>query len=137
MSNVKTKPNDLFLAKTNSAKNFKILVSNGYIREINNILFVYDQELKMWFLSNADNTWVAIPNFVAENNVRIWTLLKTKKTLTGKIKPTHKAMPNTIEIAVEDIDDVMYEISNRNLSFKDTYEVFRERYQLPEYTLGD
>ena len=136
-ADIKQRANDTFIAHTNSEKNFKILVSRNFIIEINNVLFLYDKEIKIWKVANADFAWVAIPNQVSNNNIRIWTLLLAKKKLSGKIKATHKPMPCTFDIAEDQIETVLEAVSSRNLNFKETYNIFKEALNLPEYSLKD
>lgn len=132
---VKERGNDKFITMTNNAELFTMLVSNGYVVEINNVLFVYDQLTKLWTVANADFAWLAIPKYVV--NDHLWTLVKTKTKMSGKRKATTKRLDNTFQLAEDQFRDVAVEVANRDMEFQDVYEIFKEPLGLGEYTLDD
>lgn len=134
---IKSRGNDAFIVHTNDQKKLKILAEKGYIREVNNVLFVCDNETDLWVVCNADFAWLGIPKFLNKNSNRYWNLLKIKKTFTGTYKATAKVLPNTFELNSDQVNDMILTIQQRNLTFAQVYGYVKTPFNLPDYVLGD
>lgn len=131
---IRERGNDHFTVSTNDTRSFKILAEKGYIKEINDILLTLDRDTQLWTVSNANYCYLVIPNNIER---RLWVLLRKKKGIFGKEKPTSKKMQNTFEINNDQLLPFVQQIVNNNLSFKDVYDLTKVYMDLPEYSLPD
>mgnify|MGYP001591569595 CR=1 FL=1 len=131
---IRERGNDRFIVATNDERSFKILAEKGYIKEINDILLTLDRDTQLWTVSNAKYCYLVIPNNIQR---RLWVLLRKKKGMFGKEKPTSKKMQNTFEINNDQLLSFVQQIVNNNLSFKEVYNLTKVYMDLPEYSLPD
>lgn len=131
---IRERGNDHFTVSTNDNRSFKILAEKGYIKEINDILLTLDRDTQLWTVSNANYCYLVIPNNIER---RLWVLLRKKKGIFGKEKPTSKKMQNTFEINNDQLLSFVQQIINNNLRFKDVYDLTKVYMDLPEYSLPD
>lgn len=134
---LKERGNDHFNIHTNNSKMLKMLAEKGYVKEINNILFILDNETELWVVANTDFAWLGIREFMDNRHPRFWTLLKMKKGFTGKYKPTAKILPNTFEINRDQVISMIQAIQNNNLTFSQLYSYVQPQFNLNNYILGD
>lgn len=131
---IRERGNDHFTVATNDERSFKILAEKGYIKEINDILLTLDRDTQLWTVSNTKYCYLVIPNNIQR---RLWVLLRKKKGMFGKEKPTSKKMQNTFEINNDQLLSFVQQIVNNNLSFKEVYNLTKVYMDLPEYSLPD
>lgn len=137
-SDIRERGNDNFRILVIQPNNFKILVSRGFIKEIGNICFLYNQETDLWTLVNSDFHYVTIPTKIYNN--RLWYIGQTKnKLLSGGRKMSRKSEVNVIEIASDQVNSLFNQIINldESFDFQALYNKLQPQLNLPPYNLPD
>lgn len=140
MTFIKERGNEDFRIGYNPSmkEEFQILVGNGLIKEVNNCLFIYNNKTELWCLVNSDWHFLYLPKNGLTSNGRLWNLTGMKKKMfSKKKKPAMIPARNVIELSKDQVVNLLYQISEKDLSFYQVYERLKSQLNLPEYVLPD
>lgn len=132
MIKIKERGNDNYTVRCNSANNLKVLASRGYIKEIGECLFLWNQVTELWEVYDARYVHLLIPDY--PQHKRIYTVLDTKfKLFSKKLKPANRPPTNKVEIARDEFMTAVDVILEDEMTYRQFYEYCTEYFELPPF----
>ena len=132
MLQIKERANEQFTVRCNNRTNMQILTSKGYIKEVGQCLFLFNQQTELWEVYDARYAYLVIPNY--PRHERIWNLFDTKKALfSDKLKPVTRPPVNKVELAKDEIMSAIENVASQELSYRDFYELVKPYFGLRDF----
>lgn len=127
-------PNEPFITKSDNSAWFKQLVLAGWVREINDSLFLYHPEIDTIYVTENNKTFL---HLTKRNDLISYEIRSIKET-NGKKFKTINVKPPVFELSQEQFTDVQEYVLRENLHFKDIYVMYQDHLNLPDiYHLND
>ena len=125
--------NDHYLFTCKKQTNLQILASQGFIKEIGDTVFLWNQEISLWEGFDSPHLFLNIPDYPRYE--RLWVALRVKQGLFSKKKKGSSLLPlNKIQVTTEEMIDLIDIIKRDHLSYKETYELYHSYFpHTPEY----
>ena len=135
MIQIKERGNETYSFRCNDKTNLKILTANGYIKEVGQCLFLFNQETMLWEVYDARYVYLVIPKF--PKHERIWNVFDTKKKMfSDQLKPVARPPRNKIELAKDEIMTAIEQVAHEEMTYRDFYERVANHFGLPEFVEG-
>lgn len=132
MLQINERANEKFTVRCNNRTNMQILTSKGYIKEVGQCLFLFNQQTELWEVYDARYAYLVIPNHPTHE--RIWNLFDTKKALfSDKLKPVTRPPVNKVELAKDEIMSAIENVASQELSYRDFYELVKPYFGLRDF----
>ena len=132
MLQIKERANEQFTVRGNNRTNIQILTSKGYIKEVGQCLFLFNQQTELWEVYDARYAYLVIPNYPTHE--RIWNLFDTKKALfSDKLKPVTRPPVNKVELSKDEIMSAIENVASQELSYRDFYELVKPYFGLRDF----
>ena len=67
MLQIKERANEQFTVRCNNRTNMQILTTKGYIKEVGQCLFLFNQQTELWEVYDARYAHLVIPNYPTQS----------------------------------------------------------------------